>query len=95
MIEMDLVNIDGKQTEFLSIYNSSKENIVIYISSNDCRDYSEDLQVLIKDNKYSGLTIDKILGALDVAVLISKDEATKQLNELISQIERWKPNENQ
>lgn len=90
MIGMELVNIDGKQTEFLSIYNSSKENIVIYISSNDRRDYSEDMQVLIKDNKYSGLTIDKILGALDVAVLINKNEAIEQLKKLIEQIEGWK-----
>lgn len=87
---MNLINIEGKQHEFLSIYNSSDENIAIYISSNDRRDYTEDMQVLIQDNKHSGLTVDKILEGLDVAVLISKDEAIKQLNGLISQIERWK-----
>ena len=92
---MNLINIEGKKYEFLSIYNSSDENIAIYISSSDRRDYTEDMQVLIQNNKHSGLTIDKILEGLDVAVLINKDEAIKQLNELISQIEGWKTNANQ
>ena len=90
MIGMELVNIDGKQTEFLSIYNSSDENIAIYISSNDRRDYSEEMQILIQANKHGGLTIDKVLEGLDVAVLIRKDDAIKKLKLLINQIEGWK-----
>ena len=92
---MELINIDGKQTEYLSIYNSSDQNIVIYISSNDRRDYTQDMQDLIQANKHSGLTIDKILEGLDVAVLIEKDESIEQFRMLINQIEVWKTNENQ
>lgn len=92
---MKLVNIEGEQTEYLSIYNSSDKNIVIYISSNDRRDYTQDMQDLIQANKHSGLTIDKILEGLDVAVLINKDQAIHGLNGLISQIEGWRTNENQ
>ncbi|MGM0300621.1 hypothetical protein IGI66_000200 [Enterococcus sp. AZ048] len=92
---MELINIDGKQTEYLSIYNSSDQNIVIYISSNDRRDYTQDMQDLIQANKHSGLTIDKILEGLDVAVLIEKDESIEQFRMLINQIEGWKTNENQ
>ena len=51
---MELINIDVKQTEYLSIYNSSDQNIVIYISSNDRRDYTQDMQDLIQDKKHSG-----------------------------------------
>lgn len=91
---MELINIDGKQTEYLSIYNSSDQNIVIYISSNDRRDYTQDMQDLIQANKHSGLTIDKILEGLDVAVLIEKDESIEQFRTLINKIERWKTNEN-
>ncbi|MGK0605450.1 hypothetical protein [Enterococcus gilvus] len=91
---MELINIEGKQNEYLSIYNSSDKNIVIYISSNDRRDYTQDMQDLIQANKHSGLTIDKILEGLDVAVLIEKDESIEQFCMLINQIERWKTNEN-
>lgn len=90
---MELINIDGKQTEYLSIYNSSDQNIVIYISSNDRRDYTQDMQDLIQANKHSGLTIDKILEGLDVAVLIEKDESIEQFRRLINQIEGWKKND--
>lgn len=92
---MELINIEGKQNEYLSIYNSSDRNIVIYISSNDRRDYTQDMQDLIQANKHSGLTIDKILEGLDVAVLIEKDESIEQFRMLINQIEGWKTNENQ
>lgn len=87
---VNLINIEGIQHEFLSIYNSSDENIAIYISSSDRRDYTEDMQVLIQNNKNSGLTIDKIIESLDVAVLIEKNEAIEQLKKLASQIEGWK-----
>lgn len=89
-MNMNLVNIEGKQYEFLSIYNSSDGNIAIYISSNDRRDYTSDMQALIDQNSEDGLTVDKIIEGLDIAVLISKDEAIKQLHGLITQIERWK-----
>lgn len=90
---MELINIEGKQNEYLSIYNSSDRNIVIYISSNDRRDYTQDMQDLIQANKHSGLTIDKILEGLDVAVLIEKDESIEQFRTLINQIEGWKKND--
>lgn len=87
---MNLINIEGKHHEFISIYNSSDENIAIYISSNDRRDYTEDMQVIIQDNKHGGLTIDKILEGLDVAVLIEKNIAIESFKDLINQIEGWK-----
>lgn len=92
---MDLVNIEGKETEYLSVYNSSDQNIVIYISSSDRRDYTEDMQVIMDEKSRTGLALPDVLEGLDVAVLIGKDEAISQLKALIDQIERWKTNENQ
>lgn len=90
MIEMDLVNIDGKQTEFLTIYNSSDENIVIYISSSDRRDYTDDLKAIIDDKKETGVTLSDVIEGLDIGVLIGKDEAIKEIKALVNQIEGWK-----
>lgn len=92
VIEMYLVNIDGKQTEFLTIYNSSDENIVIYISSSDRRDYTDDLKAIIDDKKETGVTLSDVIEGLDIGVLIGKDEAIKEIKALVNQIEGWKNN---
>lgn len=89
---MEPINIQGKQHEFLSIYNSSDDNIAIYISSDDRLDYTEDMKTLIGNSKDCALTVSSIIEEIDIAVLINKDEAIKQLNSLIDQIERWKKN---
>ncbi|MDT2640423.1 hypothetical protein P7D31_09875 [Enterococcus dongliensis] len=94
VIAMDLVNIEGKQTEYLSIYNSSGQNVVVYISSNDQRDYTEDVEDILNQKQGETVTLSDILEGLDIAVLINKDEAAKEFQVLIEQIERWKINEN-
>lgn len=90
VIEMNIVNIDGKQTESLTIYNSSDENIVIYISSSDRRDYTDDLKAIIEDKKEIGVTLFDVIEGLDIGVLMGKTEAIKELKALVKQIEGWK-----
>lgn len=90
---MSLLNIDGEQSEFLSIYNGNGENIVIYISSSDRRDYTEDVESILKDKQGQTLTLSDILEGLDIAVVLEKDNAINEFLYLSNQIERWKRNE--
>ena len=86
---MDMMTIEGKLTEFLSIYNNNG-NVVIYISSSDVRDYTDDVQTLLEAHHGQNLTLDDILEGLDIAVVIEKDEAIESLKNLTKEIEGWR-----